>query len=109
MTLASPDVNVLHNVCRVGTGPVPRSWGVTKRLSLPVRGPDGRVTILSLYIGAISRDAPLGQWEKMVSRVLRRFGDFRAIFLVVDRDERDARRMRQDDVTLVVIVAGGDR
>ncbi len=43
---------------------------------------------------------------KMLSRVLRRFGDFRAIFLVVDRDERDARRMRQDDVTLVVIVAG---
>ena len=41
-----------------------------------------------------------------MSRVLRRFGDFRAIFLVVDRDERDARRMRQDDVTLVVIVAG---
>ena len=42
----------------------------------------------------------------MLSRVLRRFGDFRAIFLVVDRDERDARRMRQDDVTLVMIVAG---
>ena len=71
-------------------GPVVRS---------PPRYPDrvtGRAT-------GCSTDLPPGHGCPVAGR----FGDFETKPLAIVLEEQGVRRMRQDDVTLVVIVAGG--